>query len=140
MDGLSTSHRRQAKAAYRLRGAYCAAKASVINLSMTFAVETSDYNIKVNALCPRGIAGVRLNTLREMFADYAATRGEARPPRPQAAAQTVDRTMQPEELAEFILFLVSPEGSRLNGQPSPWAEPLFIGATHELVRGQLLLR
>jgi NAD(P)-dependent dehydrogenase (short-subunit alcohol dehydrogenase family) len=24
--------------------------------------------------------------------------------------------MQPEELAEFIVFLVSPEGSRINGQ------------------------
>jgi NAD(P)-dependent dehydrogenase (short-subunit alcohol dehydrogenase family) len=104
------------KGGYRLRGAYCAAKASVINLSMTLAVETAEYNIKVNAVCPRGIAGVRLDTLREMFADYAATRGQARPPRPQAAAQSVDRTMQPEELAEFIVFLVSPEGSRINGQ------------------------
>lgn len=106
------------KGGYRLRGAYCAAKSGVINLSMTLAVETADYNIKVNALCPRGIAGVRLNTLREMFADYAASRGESRPPRPQPAAanQPADRTMQPEELAELIVILVSPEGSRINGQ------------------------
>jgi NAD(P)-dependent dehydrogenase (short-subunit alcohol dehydrogenase family) len=104
------------KGGYRLRGAYCAAKAGVINLSMTLAAETAEYNIKVNALCPRGIAGVRLNTLREMFADYARTRGESRAPRPQPASQQIDRTMQPEELAEFIVFLVSPEGSRINGQ------------------------
>src|SRR5215207_698389 len=104
------------KGGYRLRGAYCAAKAGVINLSMTLAAETAEYDIKVNALCPRGIAGVRLDTLREMFADYAASRGQQRQPPPQAAAPQVDRTMQPAELAELILFLVSPEGSRINGQ------------------------
>jgi len=106
------------KGGYRLRGAYCAAKAGVINLSMTLAVETADYDIKVNALCPRGIAGVRLDTLRGMFAEYAESRGEQRrpPPQPQVASQQVDRTMQPAELAELIVFLVSPEGSRINGQ------------------------
>jgi NAD(P)-dependent dehydrogenase (short-subunit alcohol dehydrogenase family) len=104
------------KGGYRLRGAYCAAKAGVINLSMTLAAETADYDIKVNALCPRGIAGVRLDTLREMFADYASARGETRPASAPSATPRVDRTMQPEELAEFILFLVSPEGSRINGQ------------------------
>jgi sorbitol-6-phosphate 2-dehydrogenase len=58
------------KGGYRLRGSYCVAKAGVINLSQTLAVETAEYDIRVNAICPRGIAGVRLNTLRAMFSDY----------------------------------------------------------------------
>jgi len=104
------------KGGYRLRGSYCAAKAGVINLSMTLAVETAAYDITVNAICPKGIAGVRLDTLRHMFADYAAARGERRPPAAQAAEPREDRTMTPEELAESILFLVGPEGSRIHGQ------------------------
>jgi NAD(P)-dependent dehydrogenase (short-subunit alcohol dehydrogenase family) len=99
------------KGGYRLRGAYCAAKAGVINLSMTLAAETADYDITVNAICPRGIAGARLDTLRELFAHYAEMHGEQRPP-----AGGFRPPMQPEEVAETILFLVSPQGARINGQ------------------------
>jgi NAD(P)-dependent dehydrogenase (short-subunit alcohol dehydrogenase family) len=55
-----------------------------------------------------------------MFADYAARSGEPRQRPPEAPArpsgQAANRTMQPEELAEVIVFLVSPAGARINGQ------------------------
>jgi NAD(P)-dependent dehydrogenase (short-subunit alcohol dehydrogenase family) len=99
------------KGGYRLRGSYCAAKAGVINLSQTLAVETAEYDIKVNAICPRGIAGPRLQRLRELFDEYAEMHGEERRPPPAGM-----RVMEPAEVAELIVFLVSPEGARINGQ------------------------
>jgi NAD(P)-dependent dehydrogenase (short-subunit alcohol dehydrogenase family) len=102
------------KEGFRLRGAYCAAKAGVISLSSTLAVETAEYDITVNALCPRGIAGPRLDAVMQMFRDYASEHGEA--PAASARPRVQRPTMTPEELAEVIVFLVGPDGSRINGQ------------------------
>jgi NAD(P)-dependent dehydrogenase (short-subunit alcohol dehydrogenase family) len=99
------------KGGYRLRGAYCAAKAGVISLSQTLAAETAEYDITVNAICPRGIAGPRLDTLRTLFAEYTEMHGEQ--PRPAGVGRP---PMQPAEVADTILFLVSPQGARINGQ------------------------
>jgi NAD(P)-dependent dehydrogenase (short-subunit alcohol dehydrogenase family) len=99
------------KGGYRLRGSYSAAKAGVISLSQTLAVETANYDIKVNAICPRGIAGARLDTLRGLFSEYAEMHGEQRRP-----AGGLRPPMQPEEVAELVLYLVSREGSNINGQ------------------------
>jgi len=97
---------------YRLRGSYCAAKAGVIRLSQTLAAETTEYDIRVNAICPRGIAGVRVDTLRSMFDEYFEMHGgQRRGPRPSGSGD-----MDPAEVAELIVFLVSPEGARINGQ------------------------
>ena len=105
---------------YRFRGAYCASKAGVIRMSQTFSVETQEYDINVNAICPRGIAGARMDTLRELMSQARA--GSPEPPRPQPQQQRAPSmrgrspTMDPPEVAELILWLVSPEGSRVNGQ------------------------
>ena len=97
---------------YRLRGSYCAAKGGVINLSQTLAVETAKYDIRVNAVCPRGIAGARVDTLRRMFDEYLEQHPEQRRgPRPSGLTD-----MDPAEVANAIVFLVSPEGARINGQ------------------------
>ncbi len=96
---------------HRLRGSYCAAKAGVIRLSQTLAVETAEYDIRVNAICPRGIAGPRLTQLRQLFEDYAEMHGEERRPPPRGM-----QVMAPAEVAALIVYLVSPGGSRLNGQ------------------------
>ena len=103
------------KAGYRLRGSYCAAKAAIINLSMTLAAETSEYDIRVNAICPRAIAGVRHSTLREMFADYTERTGTSGRPIGPTPGQGKP-PMAAEEVAEIVLFLVSKEGSHINGQ------------------------
>jgi sorbitol-6-phosphate 2-dehydrogenase len=111
------------KGGYRLRGAYCAAKAGVIALSQTLAVETAEYDIRVNAICPRGIAGVRLDTIRQLMAEYRVQRGTAvlgargdGPSQPERRSGAWGGTMDPAEVAEVILWLVSPAGSRINGQ------------------------
>jgi NAD(P)-dependent dehydrogenase (short-subunit alcohol dehydrogenase family) len=97
---------------YRLRGSYCAAKAGVIRLSQTLAAETTDYDIRVNAICPRGIAGVRVDTLRRMFDEYAEMHGDQR----RGSRPSPARDMDPAEVASLIVYLVSPAGTRVNGQ------------------------
>jgi NAD(P)-dependent dehydrogenase (short-subunit alcohol dehydrogenase family) len=99
------------KGGYSLRGAYSAAKAGVINLSMTLALETSDYDITVNAVCPRAMAGPRREALRALFAEYVELHGQPLGPPPSSG-----RIMQPAEVAAIIVFLVSPAGARVNGQ------------------------
>jgi NAD(P)-dependent dehydrogenase (short-subunit alcohol dehydrogenase family) len=96
---------------YRLRGAYGAAKAAVINLSMTLAAETSQYDIKVNVICPRAIEGVRHDRISEMFAEYIERSGSIGPAPSQGKPP-----MAAEDVAAVILFLVSKEASQITGQ------------------------
>lgn len=96
----------------------------MIALSQTLAVETAEYNIRVNAVCPRGIAGARLDTIRRMMAAYRAQRGAALkasgdgPFQPERRPGAWGGTMEPAEVAELILWLVSPAGARVNDQAS----------------------
>ncbi len=84
----------------------------MIRLSQTLAAETSDYDIRVNAICPRGIAGVRVDILRRMFDEYLEQHAEQRRgPHPTGLTD-----MDPAEVAATIVFLVSPAGARVNGQ------------------------
>jgi NAD(P)-dependent dehydrogenase (short-subunit alcohol dehydrogenase family) len=100
------SSQRWVPAARRLR----AAKAAIISLSQTLAAEASEYDITVNAICPRAIAGPRNDTIRAMLNDYlAANEAQRRPFTPTTP-------MDASEVAETILFLVGAHGKRINGQ------------------------
>ncbi len=91
----------------RTRGAYSAAKAGVVSLSRTLSVENAEHGIIVNALCPGGIAGERLDEIRSLMT----------PPRePQDPSVASHRLMDPREVADIVTFLVSPEGTRIRGQ------------------------
>jgi meso-butanediol dehydrogenase/(S,S)-butanediol dehydrogenase/diacetyl reductase len=86
-------------------GAYAAAKAAVINLTQTAAVENAAAGVRVNAVVPGPIdtAGLRgwLDTLpsREVFIRQIPQR----------------RLGRPEEIANAIAFLASDEASYVNG-------------------------
>ena len=100
-----------AEGGYRLRGAYGVAKAGVISLSQTLAAETAGYDITVNAICPRAIAGLRLDTIRDQFGAYLEAHGAESLP-----ASRLPPAMPAEDVAETIAFLLSPAGKRINGQ------------------------
>ena len=86
--------------------AYNAAKAGVINLTRTAALELAPAGIRVNAVCPGLIATPALaRALR------AAPEREAR----ARAAVPVGRFGRPEEVARAILFLASDEASYITG-------------------------
>ena len=92
-------------AADYLLGAYNAAKAGVINLTRTAAIEYARKNIRVNAVCPGSVATPPL--LR------AIGEGEGR--RLLEDHHPIGRIGLPEEIARVVLFLASEDSSFMTG-------------------------
>ncbi len=87
--------------------AYCSAKAGVIELTKRLAVELAKYGIRVNAVAP---SFVETDMVADILSDPARRRSveEMHP---------LKRIIKPEEVAEAIYFLASPELSlNITGQ------------------------
>ena len=82
---------------------YCAAKAAVINLTRSAAVELGKDRIRVNCICPGGI-----NT---PIGGATSERSE----RALAEAQPIRRAGQPEDIANAALFLAGDESEWITG-------------------------
>jgi NAD(P)-dependent dehydrogenase (short-subunit alcohol dehydrogenase family) len=84
--------------------AYGAAKAGVINLTQTMAVELGPHGIRTNAVAP----GTTVTPATEASVGHrlAAT----------AAANPLGRVARPEDIAGVVLFLASDLASYVNGQ------------------------
>jgi len=90
--------------------AYSAAKAGVLNLTHTLALEAAPHGVRVNAICPGYIETPMLNILSE---EQRAAAVKLHP---------LGRLGQPKEIADPTVFLLSDEAS-------------FITGTHLLVDG-----
>jgi NAD(P)-dependent dehydrogenase (short-subunit alcohol dehydrogenase family) len=91
---------------------YSITKAGLVMLTRVLAVALSDYNIRVNAICPGPIASTPL------FDDFAKQNPEVEPEeyrRKTIAARPIKRFGTPEEVAAAALFLVSPDSSYITG-------------------------
>jgi NAD(P)-dependent dehydrogenase (short-subunit alcohol dehydrogenase family) len=77
--------------------AYAASKAGVINFSMTMAEELKEYGIKVFCLAP----GRTATQLRSIL----------------APDEDQSQILQPEQVADTVIFFLSEEGSYIEGQP-----------------------
>jgi meso-butanediol dehydrogenase / (S,S)-butanediol dehydrogenase / diacetyl reductase len=85
---------------------YNTAKAGMINLTRTAAVEYGRKNIRANCICP----GCVETPLFDLVAQIAPkSRGEI------AAAHALGRLLKPEEIANVALFLASNESSAITG-------------------------
>ncbi|MEX1125518.1 MAG: SDR family NAD(P)-dependent oxidoreductase [Acidimicrobiia bacterium] len=84
---------------------YVASKAGVHALTRVMATELAPEGITVNALAPSAVLTERIEQLRDE-AELKAT----------AAAIPLGRYQRPEELANWILFLASPEAGFMTGQ------------------------
>ena len=87
-------------------GAYGAAKAAVLNLTRTAAVENARFGVRVNAICPGSIATPPLLA----WVDHVP--GGRSAFEAQIPARRIGR---PEEIAGVALFLASDEASYVNG-------------------------
>ena len=88
--------------------AYNAAKAGVINLTRSAALENAKYNIRVNCVCP-GAINTRMAQL--LSGENADAFREV-----QANAHPLGRMGEPEEIANTVLFLASDEASFITGE------------------------
>jgi NAD(P)-dependent dehydrogenase (short-subunit alcohol dehydrogenase family) len=87
------------------RGPYAAAKAGLIGLTRTAAVELAPHGVLVNAVCPG-------------FVETELTRANNPPEALEAIRQSIPlgRLAQPEEIARLVAFLGSEHNSYLTGQ------------------------
>lgn len=89
--------------------AYSAAKRGVIALTEYAAVEFAKDNIRANAIAP-GL--VRTTVVQEMFSPQEQNEMAA-------ATQSIGRIIEPEEIADSVIFLCSPQSAMITGMTMP---------------------
>jgi dihydroanticapsin dehydrogenase len=85
---------------------YCTAKAAIINLTRTVAIEYGRRNIRANCICPGAVDTPLLALLCEVG---------GRTPEAMGAQHAIGRVLRPEEIANVALFLASDESSAITG-------------------------
>src|SRR5689334_10369300 len=87
--------------------AYCAAKAGVVNLTRSAALEFAADNIRVNCIAPGGVSTPII---------YGGLANKATVEEGLKRAQPLQRAGQPEDIAQAALFLASERSSFVTGQ------------------------
>ncbi|HKN09587.1 MAG TPA: SDR family NAD(P)-dependent oxidoreductase [Pseudomonadota bacterium] len=90
--------------------AYNAAKAGVVNLTRTAAIEYARKNIRVNAVCPGMVA-----TPAVLDGFIAQSRNPERARQLNDECHPIGRMGKPEEIARVVLFLASDDASFMTG-------------------------
>lgn len=89
--------------------AYCASKGAVLQLTKAMAIDHASEGIRVNAVCPGP-------TWTPMVRGYFAASGDPESERRQyEEMQLHDRLLEPEEIADAIVYLASPGASSTLG-------------------------
>ena len=101
-----------------LRSPYAAAKWAILGLTKTWASELGPYGIRVNAVCPGGVAGPRLDRVMQELADERGVPFEAVSDewKTQASLRTF---IEPDEIANLVLYLCSPMSAGITGAIVP---------------------
>ncbi len=95
--------------------AYSAAKAGMLGLTRSMALELAPFNICVNALCPGDIQTELKQWGLEMEAGVKGTTVEALKEE-IARATPLGRLGTPEDVAALVAFLSSPDSDYLTGE------------------------
>jgi NAD(P)-dependent dehydrogenase (short-subunit alcohol dehydrogenase family) len=95
--------------------AYAASKHAVVGLTRAVASELAGSGVRVNAVCP---TFVRTELTERSVANIVAKTGRT-PEQAEAAlaaSSPLGRLLEPEEVADAIMFLASPAASAITGQ------------------------
>lgn len=100
---------------YAYVAAYAAAKHGVIGLTKSLALEVAQKGVTVNAVCP---GYTETDIVRDAIANIVAKTGrsEEQARAELAAANPQQRLIQPEEVADAVLWLCAPTSASQNGQ------------------------
>jgi len=97
------------------QAAYCASKHGVLGLTKVLAIDLAPCGITVNAICP---GNTETEMMRYALARRAAGRGQTYDELTAGilAKTPLGRFGQPEDVAQVVLFLVSPGAAYITGQ------------------------
>ena len=100
---------------YKYVSAYVAAKHGLVGLTRALALELATKNITVNAVCPGYtetdiVAGAISNIMQKTGRSEEQARAEL------AAGNPQQKLVQPEEVANAVVWLCHPASSAMNGQ------------------------
>src|SRR5579863_5683398 len=88
---------------------YCAAKGGVVNLTRAMAIDHGMHNIRVNCVCPGDVDTPMLRSECEQLSENSQTFMKA------AANRPIARVGTPADIANAVLFLVSPMATWITG-------------------------
>lgn len=95
--------------------AYCTAKHGMIGFTRALALEVVDRGITVNAICPGWVeTEMARGGMRATGASMGISENEFR--KQALAAVPIQRILQPKEIADLVLYLVSDAASGMTGQ------------------------
>ncbi|NLW81468.1 MAG: SDR family oxidoreductase [Desulfovibrionales bacterium] len=97
------------------RANYCAAKAAVIGLTRSLALECGQWNIRVNAICPGAVEGPRQDAILRHAAAAAGISFEEAAARKKSNSP-LNSFVPPSHIAEVAAFLCSDKASSMTGQ------------------------
>lgn len=97
------------------RTPYCAAKWAIIGLTKTMAMELGEFNIRVNAICPGVVEGERMERVIRSNAAYKGVAAEEIR-KMYLRSFSMGVFIEPEEIADLVLFLCSDHGRSISGQ------------------------
>jgi NAD(P)-dependent dehydrogenase (short-subunit alcohol dehydrogenase family) len=100
---------------YAYVSAYCAAKHGVVGLTRALALETAQRGVTVNAVCP---GYTETDIVRDAVANIMLKTGKSETEARAAltARNPQGRMVQPEEVADAVLWLASPGAASVTGQ------------------------
>jgi NAD(P)-dependent dehydrogenase (short-subunit alcohol dehydrogenase family) len=100
---------------YPYVAAYCAAKHGVVGLARSLSIELARRNVTVNAVCPGFTETPLLETsIAQIIAKTGSSADLAKAELARVNPQ--GRFITPEEVAQTVLWLCSPEASAITGQ------------------------